>query len=388
MTEQPIYLDYHATTPCDPRVVEAMLPTFTGTFGNAASRHHRFGSAARELVERARELVAALIGCRPAEIVFTSGATESDNLAVKGASLSPVSRGRHVVTSAIEHRAVLDPCERLERSGFEITHVRPGADGRVRPADVEAAIRDDTTLVSIMYANNEIGTVNPIGEIGAICRARGVIFHCDAVQALPYLPCDVDELCVDLLSISAHKMYGPKGAGALFVRRRSPRVRLEPLIDGGGHERGMRSGTINVSGIVGLGCACDLARSEREDDSRRVGALRDRLLAMITEAVPDAMVNGSLEHRLPNNINVSFPGIDAADVIERLETVAVSSGAACSSASSDGSYVIRAIGGDADRAGGSIRISLGRFTSDDEIETAGPRIVDAVRRTSPRRCRP
>ena len=383
-----IYLDNHATTPCDPRVVDAMLPTFGRCFGNAASHQHAFGREAEALVDRARERVAALIGCETAEIVFTSGASESDNLAIKGAARAARRRGRHVVTSAIEHKAVLDSCQRLEEEGFEVTYVGVDGEGVTSIEEVERALRDDTLLVSLIYGNNEIGTVNPIPEVGALCRQRGVLFHCDAVQALPYLKCDVQELNVDLLSLSAHKMYGPKGVGALYVRRRRPRVRLEPIVDGGGHERGMRSGTLNVPGIVGLGKACELVAEERERDAERVARLRDRLLELLRLAFPDVRINGSLDRRLPNNLNVSFTGVDADALLGKLERVAVSSGAACTSASRDGSYVVkclaRAESRDASpeevdtRAASSIRFGLGRFTTAEEIEVAAADVIAAV----------
>jgi cysteine desulfurase len=371
MTPKPlIYLDHHATTPCDPRVLEAMLPTFREGFGNAASRQHAFGWEAEARVERAREQVAALIGADPVEIVFTSGATESDNLALKGVARASASRGRHIVTTAIEHKAVLDSAAWLEHEGFEVTFVPVTADGLVDVARVAGALRSDTVLVSVMMANNEIGTVQPVGEIGALCKERGVVFHSDAVQALPYLECNVQALGIDLLSISAHKMYGPKGVGALYVRRRGPRVRLEPIIHGGGHERGIRSGTLNVPGIVGLGVACELVGRERDADAKRIGALRDRLREGLLERVDFAIVNGSMEHRLPNNLNLSFPGVNGDGLLAAIKGVAVSSGSACTSASLEPSYVLRALGESEDVAHTSIRFGLGRWTTAAEIETA------------------
>jgi cysteine desulfurase len=386
--EWPIYLDCHATTPCDPRVVEAMLPAFTSAFGNAASRQHSFGTEAARLAEAARAEVALLIGASPAEIVFTSGATESNNLAIKGAALSGARPGRHLVTTCIEHRSVLDPCRALERAGFRVTYLPVTAGGLVRVEDVAAAIDErpgETLLVSVMLANNEIGTVQPIGEVGALCKERGVLFHCDAVQALPHLLCDVERLGIDLLSISAHKMYGPKGAGALYVRRRRPHVRLLAQIDGGGHERGLRSGTLNVAGAVGLGAACRLVRELREEESARLARLRDRLCerirAPLAAAGESVAVHGTMERRLPNNLNLGFPGLSSESLLAELERrgVAVSSGAACSSASSDGSYVLRALGGDAHEHA-SLRFGLGRFTTQEEVDLAAARVVDAVLR--------
>lgn len=366
----PVYLDHHATTPCDPLVVEAMLPTFSEKFGNAASRQHAFGWEAEALVERARAQVATLLGADPTEIIFTSGATESDNLAVKGAARAYAARGRHIVTSCIEHKAVLDSAARLQSEGFDVTFLPVAADGRVTLKSLEAALRPDTTLVSVMAANNEIGTLNPVAEIGALCKARGVVFHTDAVQALAYLDCNVQKLGADLLSVSAHKMYGPKGVGALYVRRRNPRISLEPLIDGGGHERGVRSGTLNVSGIVGLGRACELAAERREDDAARIAALRDRLREGLLARIDFARVNGSIEHRLPNNLNLSFPGVNGDGLLAAIRGVAVSSGSACSSASLEPSYVLLALGQSEEVAHTSIRFGLGRWTTGEEIDYA------------------
>lgn len=383
----PIYLDHHATTPCDPRVVDAMAPTYREIFGNAASRQHAFGRRAEELVESARLQVARLIGADPREVVFTSGATESDNLAIKGLARSAATRGRHIVTCVTEHRAVLDCCERLERSGFRVSYLPVEADGRVRPDLVAEALRDDTALVSLMYGNNEIGTLHPVAEIGALLKERGILFHCDAVQAVPYLPCRVDDLGVDLLSISAHKMYGPKGVGALYVRRKRPRVRLDALLDGGAHERGLRSGTLNVHGIVGLGTACEIAAEEGLSDAERLRKLRDRLLEEIRSALPDTLVNGSLSHRLPNNLNLTFPGVSSEDVVRSLEGVAVSSGAACSSATFDGSYVLKSLGRDEPRELGGVRFGLGRSNTLEEIARAAREVVDTVRRLRARSSR-
>ena len=376
---RPIYLDHHATTPCDPRVIAAMLPTFGDDFGNAASRQHAFGTAAAGLVERAREQTAALLYADPREIIFTSGATESNNLALKGAAERASAGRRHIVTTTIEHRAVLDPCARLERAGFRVSYVPVGSDGVLRVEDLAAALAPDTFLVSVMLANNEIGTLQPIVELGALCKERGILLHSDAAQALAYVECDVEELGVDLLSISAHKMYGPKGAGALWIRRRRPHVRIAPLFDGGGHERGQRSGTINVPGVVGLGAACELVGRERDVERDRVRALRDRLHARITTGLDGVDVNGSLERRLPNNLNLAFAGVSSDAILRCLDGVAVSSGAACSSASDDGSYVLRSLGGDR-AARGSLRFGLGRFTTAAEIERAADLVIAAVRR--------
>lgn len=374
---EPIYLDHHATTPCDPRVVEAMLPTFDRQFGNAASRQHYYGWQAEALVEAAREQVAALLHCGPSEVIFTSGATESDNLAIKGVAQNYAAKGRHIVTNTIEHPAVLDTCKYLEAHGFTVTYLRATREGRIEPEAVAEAIGPETILVSIMLANNEIGTINPIAEIGRICKERGVIFHTDAVQALAYLPCDVEALGVDLLSVSAHKMYGPKGVGALYVRRRNPRVALAPLIHGGGHERGMRSGTLNVSGIVGLGKACELAAAEGPADAKRIAELRNRLWRKLDQAIPGLQQNGSVKHRLPNNLNVSFPGIDADALMTGMKGVAVSSGSACTSAKQEPSHVLRGIGLADDQVQSSIRFGLGRFTTAEEIDRAAAAVLRA-----------
>ncbi|MCL5270926.1 MAG: IscS subfamily cysteine desulfurase [bacterium] len=376
----PIYMDSHATTPCDPRVVEAMLPTFTQHFGNAASRNHSYGWEAEALVEKGREQIAALVNCSPKEIVFTSGATESDNLAIKGIAHMFADKGRHIITSVIEHKAVLDSCKRLEKEGFRVTWLPVGKDGLVKTSDVENAIEDDTILVTIMLANNEIGTLNPVGEIGHLCKAKGIFFHCDAVQGLAYEPVDVQEMGIDLLSISAHKMYGPKGIGALYVRRRNPRVRLDPIIDGGGHERGMRSGTLNVPGIVGLGKAAEIVLAERESDAARLRALRDHLRQRLTTELTDVTVNGSLEHRLPNNLNVSFAYVEGESMLMGIKDVAVSSGSACTSASLEPSYVLKALGVHDELAHSSIRFGLHRFTTREEVDYVADLMVRTVRR--------
>lgn len=375
----PIYMDYHATTPLDPRVLEAMLPYFTTDFGNAASKSHAFGWKAEEAVEEGRGQVARLIGASAKEIVWTSGATESDNLAIKGAAHFYQSKGKHLVTCKTEHKAVLDSMHALERQGFEVTFLDVEKDGRLDPARVKAALRPDTILVSVMHANNETGVVHPIAEIGRITRAAGVLFHCDAVQGAGKLPFDVDELNVDLASLSAHKMYGPKGVGALYVRRK-PRVRLVAEMDGGGHERGFRSGTLNVPGIVGFGKAAELAMAEMGAEAERVLAQRERLRAGLEQALDLVTVNGSLEHRLPGNLNVSFAYVEGEALMMAVKDVAVSSGSACTSASLEPSYVLRAMGVSEDLAHSSIRFGLGRFTTDEEVEYVVRLFAEKVRK--------
>jgi cysteine desulfurase len=363
----PIYMDNHATTPVDPRVLEAMLPYFRDHFGNAASRSHAFGWSAEKATDQAREQVAALIGASGKEIVWTSGATESDNLAIKGAAEFHRDRGNHVITAQTEHKAVLDTCKRLEKDGFEVTYLPVGHDGRVVPQAVAEAMTDKTILVSIMHANNEIGTVNPIEEIGEVVKGRGALFHVDAVQAVGKIPFDVNKARADLVSVSAHKMYGPKGVGALYVRRK-PRVRITALIDGGGHERGMRSGTLNVPGIVGFGAAAEISAREMPEESKRLAALRDRLRKGIEARVSDTYINGSVEHRLPGSLNMSFAYIEGEAMLMGLKEVAVSSGSACTSASLEPSYVLRAIGVDEELAHTSIRFGLGRFNTEEEVD--------------------
>jgi len=380
----PIYMDCNATTPVDPQVLEAMLPYFTEHFGNAASKSHSFGWRAEEAVEAARAQVAALMGAEPAEIAFTSGATESDNLAIKGAARFHQARGRHLVSCVAEHKAVLDSLRALERQGFEVTLLPVGRDGRVDPAGVARAIRPDTTLVSIMHANNEVGVLQPIEEIGRITRERGVLFHTDAAQSAGKVPFDVGALNADLVSLSAHKMYGPKGVGALYVRRK-PRARLVAEIDGGGHERGLRSGTLNVPGIVGFGKACAIAAAELPAESARVLALRERLRAGISR-IEKVTVNGSLEHRLPGNLNVSFACVEGEALMMAIRDVAVSSGSACTSASLEPSYVLRAMGVPDDLAHSSLRFGLGRFNTAEEVDHAVEllaRKVEKLRDMSP-----
>lgn len=376
----PIYLDSHATTPCDPRVVEAMLPAFTQIFGNAASRDHVFGWQAQALVDKAREQVASLINGSPHEIIFTSGATESDNLAIKGLAHALAAKGRHLVTCLTEHRAVLDSCRRLEREGFEVTYLPVQSDGRISLNELEEALREETILVSLMFANNEIGTLQPIGEVGRLCKEKGIFFHCDATQAMAYERVDVQEMGIDLLSLSAHKMYGPKGIGALYVRRRGPRVNLEPLIDGGGHERGLRSGTLNVPGIVGLGRAAELVLEQRESDAARIRVLRDRLLHKFTAQLSDFVIHGSLRHRLPNNLSLSFARAESAAMFGEMKELALSAGAACSSASLEPSHVLLALGVSEELAESSLRIGLHRFTTQEEIDYAADLIVKTVLR--------
>jgi len=381
----PIYMDNHATTRVDPRVVEAMLPFFTETYGNAASRSHSFGWETEKATDLAREQVAALIGASGREIVWTSGATESDNLALKGAAEFHKERGRQIGTSAIEHKAVLDSCKRLERDGFEVTYLPVGKDGLVTAESVREAMTDKTILVSIMLANNEIGTVNPVEEIGAVVKEKGALFHIDAVQGTGKIPFDVDRAKADLVSLSAHKMYGPKGVGALYVRRK-PRVRITAQIDGGGHERGMRSGTLNIPGIVGFGRAAEIALAEMPEESARILGMRERLRKGIQSRISDTFVNGSLQHRLPGNLNISFAYVEGEAMLMALKDVAVSSGSACTSSSLEPSYVLRALGVEEEMAHTSIRFGIGRFNTDEEIDYVielVARKVDKLRELSP-----
>ncbi|HEY7114043.1 MAG TPA: aminotransferase class V-fold PLP-dependent enzyme [Thermoanaerobaculia bacterium] len=393
--KRPVYMDYHATTPVDPRVFEAMRPYFTDVFGNAASRTHVFGWEAEAAVDEARHQVAAGLGAEDKEIVFTSGATESDNLAVLGVARLLGEKGKHIVTGQTEHRAVLDACRALEREGFEVTRLAPDRTGAVVPEQVRAALTDRTILVTLMLANNEIGTISPIPEIGAVCRERGILFHTDAVQGFTKIPFDVESASVDLASVTAHKLYGPKGTGALYVRSRNPRVRLAPILHGGGHERGLRSGTLNVPGIVGFGRAVEIAMEERENESRRLRLLRRRLDLAIHEKVEDASLNGAplpeidaggrlapgeRERRLPGNLNLSFAGVDGEALIADLKDLAVSSGSACTSASIEPSHVLKAIGVPDALAHASIRFGLGRFTTGEEVDFAASAVDAAVRR--------
>ena len=380
MPNLPVYLDHHATTPVDPRVVEAMLPYFAERFGNASSRHHAFGWAARDAVAAARKQVAGLIGADPREICFTSGATESDNLAVRGVVAADPHRPLHVVTMTTEHHAVLDPCRRLEREGVEVTRVLPGPDGLCDVADVERALRPHTRLVTVMAANNEIGVLQPVARIAELTRPRGIVLHTDAAQAVGRVPVDVDVLGVDLLSFTAHKMCGPKGIGALYVRRRRPRLAIDPLVDGGGHEQGLRSGTLNVPGIVGFGAAAAICRADLEEEGARVARLRDRLLAGLRERLDGVRVNGSLAARLPHNLNVSFDGIEGESLLVGLDDVAVSSGAACTSVNPEPSHVLNAIGVSDELARASIRFGLGRTTTRGDVDYAVDKVASLVAR--------
>ena len=380
MTRPAVYMDNHATTRVDPRVVEAMLPFFDREYGNAASRTHAFGWRAEEATTRARIQVARLIGADPKEIIFTSGATESNNLAIFGAFEALRGRGDHVITAATEHNAVLDPIERLGARGAHVTVLPVDRDGRVDPDDVRRSITGRTILVTLMLANNEVGTIHPAAEIGRICKEKGVLFHSDAAQAVGKIPVDAQAAGIDLLSMSAHKVYGPKGIGALYVRRRDPRVVLEPLLHGGGHERGLRPGTLNVPGIVGLGAALAIAAAEMPEESRRLRDLRDRLHRGIVERVEDVRLNGHAVDRLPHNLNLSFAHVEGEALLMALDDVAVSSGSACTSARKEPSHVLRALGLGDDQAVTSIRFGLGRFNTRDEVEYVVERVEAAVKR--------
>ncbi|HLN24968.1 MAG TPA: IscS subfamily cysteine desulfurase [Patescibacteria group bacterium] len=377
--QRPIYLDYQATTPCDPRVVEAMLPYFTEKFGNPHSRNHAYGWEAEEAVEQAREQVAAIIGADPKEIIFTSGATESNNLAIKGVANFYRDKKDHIITVVTEHKCVLDSCRHLEQEGFKVTYLPVHKNGLIDLAQLEAAITDRTALVSVMAVNNEIGVIQPLAEIGAICRKHHVFFHTDAAQGVGKMPLDVNAMNIDLMSISGHKIYGPKGIGALFVRRR-PRVRLQAIINGGGQERGMRSGTLPTPMIVGLGEACRIAQAEMGVENERMHALRDRLLTGINARLPECYVNGDLEQRVPGNLNISFAFVEGEGLMMGVKDIAVSSGSACTSASLEPSYVLRALGLDAEMAHTSLRLGFGRFTTEAEIDYAINHIVEAVSR--------
>jgi cysteine desulfurase len=376
----PIYMDNHATTPVDPRVLEEMLPYFADKFGNAASRNHSFGWAGEEGVETARERIAKLIGATTKEIIFTSGATESDNLAIKGVAEMYREKGNHIITAVTEHKAVLDTCKRLEKYGYRVTYLPVQKDGLVDLDDLKRAIEDKTILVTIMAANNEIGVLQPIAEIGKLCHEKGVIFHTDATQAVGKVPIDVMKQNLDLVSISAHKMYGPKGVGALYVRRKGPRVQLAAVIDGGGHERGMRSGTLNVPGIVGLGKACAICMEEMPQESARLSGLRDRLKNKIMTGLDEVYINGSMEHRLPQNLNISFAYVEGESLLMGINDVAVSSGSACTSATLEPSYVLKALGTGDDLAHSSIRFGLGRFNTEAEVDYVAERVIDTVQR--------
>ena len=376
----PIYMDYQATTPCDPRVFETMAPYFTETFGNAASRNHRYGWEAEEAVDKARGQIAKLIGASSKEIVFTSGSTESINLALKGVCEMYAKKGKHIITSEAEHKAVLDTCKHLEKLGWEVTYLVPSKQARIEPEQVAEAMRDDTVLVALMWANNEVGTLNPIREIGALCHERGVLFFTDATQAVGKIPVDVQADNVDLLCLSGHKIYGPKGVGILYVRRRNPRVRVVAQIDGGGHERGMRSGTLNVPLIVGLGKACEVSMTDMEKDSQHTSELRDRLEQRITEKLDYVHLNGDREHRLPNNLNLSFSYVEGESLLMGISDIAVSSGSACTSASLEPSHVLRAMRVGDELAHSSIRFGIGRFTTKEEVDYAADQVINAVTR--------
>lgn len=377
----PIYLDHNATTPVDPRVFEAMRPYFCEIFGNAASKHHCFGWAAEHAVDKARQQVAALLNADPREIIWTSGATESNNLAIKGAADAYKDKGRHIITQLTEHKAVIDPCKRLQKAGYEITWLPVSKTGRLSPDQIANAIRPDTILVSIMWANNEIGTLQPIREIARICREKDVVFHTDATQAVGHLPVDVEADYIDLLSFSGHKLYGPKGCGALYVRQKKDRrIKLHPIFDGGGHERGFRSGTLNVPGIVGVGAACEIAQHEMAEEAARMKTLRDRLEKGILEKIKFVTVNGDEEHRLPHTTNLSFAYVEGESMLMALDDIAVSSGSACTSASLQPSYVLKALGVGDDLAHSSLRFGLGRYTTPEEIDYVIEKTVRSVAR--------
>lgn len=374
----PIYMDNHSTTPCDPRVVDAMLPFFTERFGNAASRNHSFGWEAEEAVDQARRRLAKLIHADPKEIVFTSGATESDNLALKGVVEMYKEKGDHIITSSTEHRAVIDAAKSLEKKGVRVTYLPVDKEGRINPDDVRAAVTDKTILISIMLANNEIGTIHPVQEIGKIAKEKGVLFHCDATQAVGKIPVNVSDAGIDLMSFTSHKIYGPKGVGALYVRRKAPRVRLVPMIDGGGHERGMRSGTLPVPLIAGFGKAVELCEREMATESVRIQGLRDRLQAGITDALEAVYLNGHPTERLPGNLNLSFAYVEGEALLMGVKEIALSSGSACTSATLEPSYVLRALGVGSDLAHSSIRFGLGRFSTPEEVEYTIDRMIKAV----------
>ncbi len=383
--KQPIYLDNNATTPLDPRVLEAMLPYFTEKFGNAASRNHAFGWVAEEGVDYAREQVAKLIGCTEKEIIFTSGATEADNLAIKGVFEMYKEKGNHIITAVTEHKAVLDTCKHLEKNGARVTYLGVKEDGLIDLAELEAAMTPETILVSIMYGNNEIGVIQPVKEISAIAHKHGALFMTDATQAVGKIPVDVNADGIDLMAFSAHKMYGPKGVGALYVRRKGPRVKVTAQMDGGGHERGMRSGTLNVPGIVGLGKACELCRLEMESETIRLSALRDKLESTLNK-MEESYVNGNTQHRLPHVANISFKYVEGEGLMMAMSDLAVSSGSACTSASLEPSYVLKSLGLSDDLAHSSIRFGLGRFTTEAEIDQeidVNEKEVNLLRELSP-----
>ncbi len=376
----PIYMDYHATTPMDPRVFEAMKPYFLQTFGNAASRNHSFGWEAEEAVEKSRKQIASLIGATAKEIVFTSGATESNNLALKGVAEMYAEKGNHIITAATEHKAILDTCKRLEKHGVRVTYLPVQTNGLVDLEQLQAAITDKTILISLMYANNEIGVIQPIAEMGKIAKSKGVLLHTDATQAVGKVPVNVIKDNVDLMSLSGHKMYGPKGVGALYVRRKSPRVQITAQMDGGGHERGMRSGTLNVPGIVGLGEACAMCQAEMAEESKRMAFLRDKLRDKLQSELDETYINGTMEHRLPNNLNISFAYVEGESLLMGINDIAVSSGSACTSATLEPSYVLKALGAGDDLAHSSIRFGLGRFNTEEEVDYVAAKVIDVVKK--------
>jgi cysteine desulfurase len=376
----PIYMDYHATTPMDPRVFATMAPYFLETFGNAASRNHSFGWEAEEAVEKSRKQIASLIGATAKEIVFTSGATESNNLALKGVAEMYAEKGNHIITAATEHKAILDTCKRLEKHGVRVTYLPVQTNGLVDMDQLQAAITDKTILISLMYANNEIGVLQPIAEIGKLAKSKGVLLHTDATQAVGKVPVNVIKDNIDLMSLSGHKMYGPKGVGALYVRRKSPRVQLTAQMDGGGHERGMRSGTLNVPGIVGLGEACALCQAEMAEESKRLAHLRDKLRDKLQSELDETYINGTMEHRLPNNLNISFAYVEGESLLMGINDIAVSSGSACTSATLEPSYVLKALGAGDDLAHSSIRFGLGRFNTEEEVDYVAAKVIDVVKK--------
>lgn len=380
MLKFPIFMDNHSTTPVDPRVLEAMLPYFTERFGNAASRNHSFGWEAEKGIDQAREQIAHLIHCDPKEIIFTSGATESNNLALKGVAEMYHEKGNHIITAVTEHKAILDTAKRLEKMGLTVTYLNVGTDGLVDPEAVKAVITDKTILISIMMANNEIGVIQPVAEIGKIAKEKGVIFHCDATQGVGKIPVDVQAMGIDLMSFSAHKIYGPKGVGALYVRKKNPRVRIAPMMDGGGHERGMRSGTLNVPGIVGFGKACEICEDEMAEEGTRLTRLRDKLKGQLLKELDEVYLNGHPTQRLPQNLNLSFAYVEGESLLMGLKEIALSSGSACTTATLEPSYVLRALGVGSDLAHSSLRFGLGRFNTQEEVDYVGRRVVETVRR--------
>jgi cysteine desulfurase len=376
----PIYMDNHATTRMDPRVFDVMKPYFLDIFGNAASRNHSFGWEAEEAVEKARKQIADLIGATPKEIVFTSGATESNNLAIKGIAEMYAERGNHIITQATEHKAVLDTCKRLEKQGVRVTYLPVRTDGLIDLDQLRDAITDKTILISIMYANNEIGVVQPMAEIGKIAKEKGVLVHSDGVQAVGKIPVNMSKDGIDVLSLTAHKLYGPKGVGALYVRRRNPRVQITAQMDGGGHERGMRSGTLNVPGIAGLGAACEIANREMAEESKRLRFLRDKLKDRLMNDLDETYINGSWEHRLPHNLNISFAYVEGESLLMGINDIAVSSGSACTSATLEPSYVLKALGAGDDLAHSSIRFGIGRFNTEEEVDYVGNKVAEVVKK--------